>query len=90
MLYYFKIEVSEGIDVKKKSESKWCDICHYWYILDKGFKFESHVSNRCHDLVMMFMNFSDVAILNIKVADYCCIIIGIRKCEVINLMQNID
>ena len=29
MLYYHKIDVSEGIDVNKISESKECDICHY-------------------------------------------------------------
>ena len=38
---------------------------------------------------MMSMNLSDVAILNIKRADYRCIICGISKNEAINLMQNI-
>ena len=28
MLYYDRINVSEGIDVNKTSESKECDICH--------------------------------------------------------------
>ena len=36
------------------------------------------------------MNLSDIAILNIKGADYCCIISKISKSEVINLKQNID
>ena len=36
------------------------------------------------------MNFSDVAILNIKGADYCCIISRISKSEAIILVQNID
>ena len=36
------------------------------------------------------MNLSDIAILNIKGSDYCCIITGIRKSEAINLTQNID
>ena len=36
------------------------------------------------------MILSDIAILNIKGADYCCIISGISKSEAINLMQNID
>ena len=35
-------------------------------------------------------NLSDVAILNIKGSDYCCIIILISKNEAINLMQNAD
>ena len=29
MLYFNRIEVSEGIDVNKTSASKECDICHY-------------------------------------------------------------
>ena len=39
MLYYDRIQVSEEIDVNKKSKSKKCDVCHYWYFLDKGFSF---------------------------------------------------
>ena len=33
MSYFDKIDVSEGIGVKKTSASKECDICHYWYFL---------------------------------------------------------
>ena len=29
MLYYDRIDISEGIDVDKASESKECDIYHY-------------------------------------------------------------
>ena len=36
------------------------------------------------------MNFSDIAILNIKSADYHYIIGEISKSETINLMQNTD
>ena len=31
MLYFDRIDFSEGIDFNKTSESKECDICHYWY-----------------------------------------------------------
>ena len=30
MLYFDRIDVSEGTDVSKTSKSKVCDICHYW------------------------------------------------------------
>ena len=36
----------------------------------------------------MSMNLSNIAILNIKCSDYCCIIGQISKNEAINLMQN--
>ena len=29
MLYFDRIDVSEGIDINKTSASKECDICHY-------------------------------------------------------------
>ena len=41
MLYYARINVSERIDVNKTNKSKECNICHYWYFLNKGFKFQS-------------------------------------------------
>ena len=70
MTYFDRIDVSEGNDVSKTSASKQCDICHYWYFLSKGFKFQPNVCNRYHDLLMMSMNLSDIAILNIEGADY--------------------
>ena len=89
MLYYDRIDVSERIDVNKTSVSKECDICHYWYFLNYSFKFQANVY-KCHDLLMMSINLSDIAILKIKGSNYCCIISLISKNEDINIMQNAD
>ena len=62
MLYYDRIDISERIDINKRSTSKECDICHYWYFLCYSFKFWPNVCNRCRDLLMMSMNLSDIAI----------------------------
>ena len=70
MVYFNRIEVSEGIAVNKTSASKECDICHYCYFLNYRFKFQPNVCNRYHDLLMMSMNLSDIAIINIKGSDY--------------------
>ena len=88
MLYYDRIDASEGTDVNKTSKSKECDICHYWLFLDKGFKFQPNFCDGCHDLLMISMNLNDFAILNIRGSDYRCIISGISKNDAINLMQN--
>ena len=90
MLYYDRIDVSEWTDVNKTSASKECDICHYWFFWNYTFKFQANVCNRCHDLLMMSINLSNIAVLNIKGSDYCCIISLISKNEVINLMKNVD
>ena len=39
-LNYDRIDISEGIDINKTSESKECNICHYWHFLNKWFKFQ--------------------------------------------------
>ena len=66
MLEYDKVDISEDIDINKTSKSKECDICHYWYFLDKNFGYEPYLCNGFHDLMQKAMNFNDVAIVFIK------------------------
>ena len=42
--------------------------------LNKGFKFQPNVCDRCHDLLMTSMNLRHIAIVNIKGSDCRCII----------------
>ena len=48
MLEFDRIDISEGIDVNKTNLLKECDICHYWYFKDIGFKYEMYLCNGCH------------------------------------------
>ena len=84
MLYFDRIDFSEWIGVNKTSKPKEHDICHYWYFLNTGFKSQLSVCNRCHDLLMMSTNLSDIAILNIGGSGCCCIISRISKNEAID------
>ena len=88
MLYLDRIDVSEGINVNKTSEEH--DIYHHWYFLNFSYKFQANVCNGCHDWLLTSTNLIASAISDIKVDNYCCIISGISKSEVIDLMQNID
>ena len=87
MLYYDRIDVSEGFDVNKTSALKECNICDYWHFLNYSLKLQPNVCNRCHDLLMKSMNFNDIAI---KSSDYHSIISLISQNEAINLTQNVD
>ena len=40
MTEYEKIDISEGIDQNKSSNSKECSICHYWLFLDINFNYD--------------------------------------------------
>ena len=46
MLYYDRIDISEGIE------------------------FQDYVYNGCHDLTMLSVNISDIAIITVKNVDY--------------------
>ena len=72
-----------------KQVHRECDICHYYYFLDKRFRYQPCVCNECHDVLMMSINFNAIAILNILGVDYHCIINGICKSDAVNLLQNV-
>ena len=88
MLQYKKISVLEGIDVNKTSASKECKLCHYWYFKDVGFKFEPHVSNKCHDVLMTAYELKNIAMLNVKGVHPWCILRGISRDEAVNRLNN--
>ena len=88
MLEYDRIDISEGIDMNKTCASKECDICHYWYFLDKNFSYEPHLCNGCHDLMQKAINFNDVAIVFIKGNDYKIYFWHMSKDEEISIMHN--
>ena len=43
MLEYEIIDISERVDVNKTNLSKECDICHYRYFKNMGFKCEPYL-----------------------------------------------
>ena len=88
MLRYEKIDVSEGIDVNKASASKECELCHYWFFKDVGFKFEEHVRNKSHDLLTMVYSLKNIAILSAKEATFRCLLTGIGKNEGLKRLNN--
>ena len=52
-------------------------ICHYFFF-NYGFKFQDSVCNGCHDLPMLSINISDVAIITVK---------NVSKSDAINLLK---
>ena len=72
MLQYEKIYVSERIDTNKTSASKECVLYDYWYFKDVGFKFQTHVCNKCHDVLITAYELKNIAILIVKGVDFRC------------------
>ena len=88
MLRYEGIDVSERIDINKTSASKECELCHYCFFKDVGFKFEEHVCNKCHDLLTMAHSLKNVAILSAKGNTFRCLLMGISKNKALKRLNN--
>ena len=63
-------------------------ICHYWYFKDIGYKYEPHVCNGCHYLLMMVYDLNDFMILNMKGIDYRCYVFNMSKNDTMPLLNN--
>ena len=51
MLEYDRIDISEGIDIKKCEEtSRKCSLCKFYYFLDKNFKYGPYLCDGCYDM----------------------------------------
>ena len=61
---------------------------HYWYLRNVGFRFEPHVCNKCHDVLMTAYKLKDIAILNVKEVDFRCILWIIGRDEAVNRLNN--
>ena len=70
MLEYDRIDILEGIDIKKTNASKECKVCHCWYFKDISFKYEPYLCNGCHGLMQKVVSFNDVAIIYVKGSAY--------------------
>ena len=88
MLEYNRTDISDGIDVNKINASKECDICHYWYFKDIGFKYKPYLCKGCHDLMQKAISFNDVAIVYVKGSAYIILFWYMRKNDAISIMSN--
>ena len=61
---------------------------HYLYFKDVGFRFEPHVCDKCHDVLMNTYELKNIAILNVKSVDFRCILLGLSRDEAVNRLNN--
>ena len=87
---YDRIDISEWIDVNKTNASKDCDVSHYWYFKDIGFKYEPYLCNGCNGLMQKSINFNDVAVISIKGSDYRIHFWYMSTNDAINIIKNFN
>ena len=65
MLEYDRIDISEGIDIKKcKETSRECSLCKFYYFLDKNFSYGPCLCDGCYDMSMKVVRMQNLTITN--------------------------
>ena len=89
MLEYDRINISEGIDIKKcKETSKECNLCKFYYFLDKNFNYGPYLCDGCYDMSLKAVSIKNLAIINHNGNHYHVNFAFISKKDVYNLIKN--
>ena len=89
MLEYDRIDISEGIDIKKCNEtSRACSLCKFYYFLNKNFNYQMYLCDRCHDMSMKANSMQNLAIFYHKGNAYRVYFVFMSKNDAFNLIKN--
>ena len=65
LLEYDRIDISEGINIKKcKETSRECSLCKFYYFLDKNFNYGQYLCDGCYDMSMKAVSMKKLTIIN--------------------------
>ena len=85
MLEYDRIDISEGIDIKKcKGTSRECSLCKFCYFLHKNFNYGPYLCNGCYDMSLKAISMKNLAIISHN-GNYTVLI---SKKDASNLIKN--
>ena len=89
MLEYDRIDISEDIDIKKcKETSRECNLCKYYYFLDKNFNYGPHLCDGCYDISLKAVTITNLAIINHNGNHYRVNFASLSKIDAYNLIKN--
>ena len=64
MLEYDRIDISEGVDIKKCNEtSRQCSLCKFYFFLNKNFNYQTYLCDGCHDISTKATSIQNLAII---------------------------
>ena len=89
MLEYDRIDISEVIDIKNCKEiSRECNLCKFYYFLDKNFNYGPYLCNGCYDMSLKAVSIKNLAIINQNGNQYRVNFAFISKKDAYNLIKN--
>ena len=90
MLKYDRIDISEGIDIKKcKETSRESNLCKFYDFLDKNFKYGPYLCDGCYDMSLKAVCIKNLAIINHNGNHYRVNFTSMSKKDAYNLIKNV-
>ena len=90
MLEYDRIDISEGNDIKKRKEtSRECNLCKFYYFLDKNFNYGPYLFDGCYDMSMKAVSMQNLAIIDHNGNHYRVNFVFMSKEDAYNLIKNV-
>ena len=90
MLEYDRIDISEGIDIKKSKEtSKEWNLCKFYYFLDKNFNHGPYLCDGCCGMLMKAVSIKNLAIINHNGNYYRVNFTSMSKKDAYSLIKNV-
>ena len=83
MIEYDRIDLDEGIDVNKISNSRECWLCHYWYF----FNYQKYYCDGCHNMSMKTISINNLSIVYSKGNAYRIHFWNMSKDDAINIIH---
>ena len=89
MLEFDRIDISEGIDIRKcKETSREGSLCKLYYFLDKNFKYGPYLCDGCYDIFMKANSMQNLSIINQNGNHYRVNFVFMSKKDAFNLIKN--
>ena len=89
MLEYDRIDISEVIDINKCEEtSRRCNLCKFYYFLEKSFSYGPFLCNGCDDMSLKAVSMQNLTIINYNGNHYRVNFAFISKNDAYNLIKN--
>ena len=90
MLEYDRIDISKGINIKKcKETSRECNLCKFYYFLNKKFNYGPYLCDGCCDMSMKAVSMQNLAIINQNGIHYRVNFAFMSKKDAYNLIKNV-
>ena len=88
MLEYDRVDISEGIDVNKTSNSRECSLCKFCYFLNKNFNYQTYLCDGCHDISTKVTSMQNLAIIYHGGNAYRVNFVFMSENDAFNLIKN--